>query len=207
MLQPAWDALINMSNEKLAETVEHARAGELEAFNALFASYSARICTYLARMVGNDEEGRDLAQETFLKAWSTLPEVRDANRFASWLYRIATNVAIDYLRAQKLRRWLPWPLTDKDGQDAKSLQVLDQTSRIAETEHIRQALACVTPKYRACLLLQIEGGFAQREIATLLHLSEKSISIYVQRGCEQFRRAYENLAPDHLTSTERSSAQ
>ena len=207
MLQPTWEVSMNVSSEKLAETVEQARAGELEAFSELFASYSARICTYLARMVGNDEEGRDLAQETFLKAWVTLPEVRDASRFASWLYRIATNVAIDYLRAQKLRRWLPWPHTGKDGQEAKSLQVLDQTTCIAETEHIRQALASVAPKYRACLLLQIEGGFAQREIATLLHLSEKSISIYVQRGCEQFRRAYESLAPDHSTLPERSTVQ
>lgn len=207
MLQPIWEAPMNVSSEKLAETVEQARAGELEAFNELFASYSARICTYLARMVGNDEEGRDLAQETFLKAWVTLPEVRDASRFVSWLYRIATNVALDYLRAQKLRRWLPWPRTDQDGQEAKSLQVLDQTMRVAETEHIRQALASVAPKYRACLLLQIEGGFAQREIASLLHLSEKSISIYVQRGSEQFRRAYESLAPDHSISTGGSTAQ
>ena len=206
MLQSAWGSPMTISNEKLAETVEQARAGEMEAFNALFASYSVRICTYLARMVGNDEEGRDLAQETFLKAWSTLPEVRDTTRFSPWLYRIATNVAIDYLRAQKLRRWLPWPHADKEGQEPRSLQVLDQTTRIAETEHIRQALASVAPKYRACLLLQIEGGFAQREIAALLHLSEKSISIYVQRGCEQFRRAYESLAPERSTLTERSTA-
>lgn len=207
MLQPIWGSPMTTSNEQLVETVEQARAGELEAFDKLFASYNTRICTYLARMVGNDEEGRDLAQETFLKAWSTLPEMRDASRFAPWLYRIATNVAIDYLRTQKLRRWLPWPHTDKDGQEPRSLQVLDQTTRIAEAEHVRQSLASVTPKYRACLLLQIEGGFAQREIATLLHLSEKSISIYVQRGCEQFRRAYESLAPEKSTTAERSIAQ
>lgn len=205
MLQPAWEAPITMPDDKQIKTVELARAGELDAFNTLFASYSARICTYLARMVGNDEEGRDLAQETFLKAWSTLPEVRDAARFAPWLYRIATNVAIDYLRAQKLRRWLPWPQTGQENEQRKTPQALDPTTRIAETEHIRQALASVTPKYRACLLLQIEGGFAQREIAALLHLSEKSISIYVSRGCEQFRQAYESLSLERSTSSERST--
>lgn len=206
MLQPAWDSHMAASDAHLAEMVEQARAGELDAFNELFSSYNTRICAYLARMVGNDEEGRDLAQETFLKAWSTLPEVRDPARFGSWLYRIATNVAIDYLRAQKLRRWLLWPQPSKESEQRRSLQVLDSTARVAETEHVKQALACVTPRYRACLLLQIEGGFPQREIAALLHLSEKSISIYVQRGCEQFRKAYAQLASEQSSPSERSTS-
>jgi RNA polymerase sigma-70 factor (ECF subfamily) len=189
----------------LAEMLEQARAGEQDAFNALFSSYSVPICTYLARMIGNDEEGRDLAQETFLKAWSNLPEVRDSARFGSWLYRIATNVAIDYLRAQKIRRWLPWP-PNKESEPKRPLQAFDPIAGVAETEHVKQALACITPKYRACLLLQIEGGFAQREIAALLHLSEKSISIYVQRGCEQFRQAYDRLATEQATLSERSAS-
>ena len=47
------------------EVVQDAQRGNISAFNTLFQHYNARICTYLARMVGNDEEGRDLAQETF----------------------------------------------------------------------------------------------------------------------------------------------
>jgi RNA polymerase sigma-70 factor (ECF subfamily) len=207
MLQPVGQLPLDSSDDNLPAVVELARAGEMDAFNALFSRYSARICTYLARMVGNDEEGRDLAQETFLKAWSTLPEIREPTRFSSWLYRIATNIAIDYLRAQKLRRWLPWPQSGKESEQKRSLQMLDPTARIAETDHIRQALVRITPRYRACLLLQIEGGFSQREIATLLHLSEKSISIYVQRGCEQFRQAYQHLAPESSLASQRSVQQ
>lgn len=114
-------------------------------------------------------------------------------------------MAIDYLRAQKLRRWLPWPQQDKASEQRRPFQVLDPAVDVAEVEHVRQALARVTPRYRACLLLQIEGGFAQREIASLLHLSEKSISIYVQRGCEQFRRVYAELASEHVSPSERSA--
>lgn len=203
MFQAAQPSPMTEPIDDLAVVVEQALSGELTAFNTLFAIYNVRICTYLARMVGNDEEGRDLAQETFLKAWSTLPEMRDPARFVSWLYRIATNVAIDYLRTQKSRRWLPWPQIESE--QIKSFQLRDTTTRVGEIEHIKQALASVTPKYRACLLLQIEGGFAQREIAALLHLSEKSISIYVQRGSEQFRLAYAHLAAEPSTSTERSA--
>lgn len=189
--------------DESATIVDQARSGDPDAFNSLFHSYNSRICTYLARMVGNDEEGRDLAQETFFKAWRTLPGLLDPTCFGPWLYRIATNVAIDHLRTQKSRRWLPWPRADTPSAAEEPFQTLDSTAGVAETEHVRQALASITPKYRACLLLQIEGGFPQREIAALLHLSEKSISIYVQRASEQFRLTYTRLASDQTITTER----
>ena len=84
------------------------------------------------------------------------------------------------------------------------LQIEDSTVQVGENEHVQQALLHVRPRYRACLLLQIEVGLPQREIAALLHLREKSISVYVQRGCEQFRRAYAQLAVDATRPTEGS---
>ena len=179
---------------QLLEAVRDAQAGNERAFNTLFQHYNGQICSYLARMVGNDEEGRDLAQETFLKAWRTLSSMKDAAQFTPWLYRIATNTAIDHLRRRKSR----WPLWKKQ----ETLDAYEQSSlvgpeeQIAESEHITQALAQVSPHYRACVLLQLVAGFTQREIATSLNLSEKSISIYVSRGLEQLRQAYERLGKD-----------
>src|SRR6266566_7952741 len=76
------------------EVVQDAQAGNLSAFDTLFQYYNARICTYLARMIDNDEEGRDLAQETFIKVWRALPGMNDVPQFETWLYRIATNTAL-----------------------------------------------------------------------------------------------------------------
>ena len=107
---PARDpALSTLPTETVwfVEVVGDAQAGSISAFNTLFEYYNARICTYLARMVGNDEEGRDLAQESFLKVWRALPGMDDESHFESWLYRIATNTAIDYLRRQKFH-WALW---------------------------------------------------------------------------------------------------
>src|SRR5579885_1152802 len=56
-----------------SEVAEQARAGDSQAFTTLFQTYNSQICTYLARLVGNDEVGRDLAQETFMRAWESLP--------------------------------------------------------------------------------------------------------------------------------------
>jgi RNA polymerase sigma factor (sigma-70 family) len=64
---------------------------------------------------------------------------------------------------------------------------------VGEAQQVAAVLAQLTPKYRVCLLLQLEGGFSQREIAQMLHLTEKSVSVYVSRGREEFRRAYQRL--------------
>jgi RNA polymerase sigma-70 factor (ECF subfamily) len=173
------------------EVVRDAQAGNLSAFDTLFRYYNARICTYLTRMVGNDEEGHDLAQETFIKVWRALPGMHDEARFETWLYRIATNTAIDQLRRRRFR----WPLRkNHEAEDtSERTRMAGPEEQVEEAELVKLALAQLSPQYRACLLLQHVAGFTQREIAQSLNLSEKSISIYVGRGSEQFRQAYERL--------------
>jgi RNA polymerase sigma-70 factor, ECF subfamily len=173
------------------EVVRDAQAGNLSAFDTLFRYYNARICTYLTRLVGNDEEGHDLAQETFIKVWRALPGMHDESRFETWLYRIATNTAIDQLRRRKFR----WPLRkNHEAEDtSERMRMAGPEEQVEEAELVKLALAQLSPQYRACLLLQHVAGFTQREIAQSLNLSEKSISIYVGRGSEQFRQAYERL--------------
>jgi RNA polymerase sigma-70 factor (ECF subfamily) len=175
-----------------ATIVKQARAGDKLAFDTLFENYNTRICTYLAHIVGNEEEGRDLAQETFLKAWQSIGSIHNDSRFDTWLYRIATNTAIDYLRRRKFH-WSRWETIENDDVPA-SMRIAGPEEQVAETEHIKQALAKVSLKYRTCLLLQLVADFSQRQIAASLKISEKSVSVYVSRGCVQFRAAYEQLA-------------
>lgn len=172
--------------------VERAQAGDKRAFESLFEYYSTRISSYLTHMVGNEEEGRDLAQETFLKAWQSLGRLRKESHFDTWLYRIATHTAIDYLRHRKIRL-SRWEMLEQENTPA-SLRIAGPEEQIAEKEHIRQALAKVSLPYRSCLLLQLVADFSQRQIAASLNISEKSVSVYVRRGCEQFRVAYQQIS-------------
>jgi RNA polymerase sigma-70 factor, ECF subfamily len=94
--------------------VERARAGDGMAFTLLFHHSNAPICTYIARLVGSDEQGRDLAQETFIHAWKSLPALRGELLFKPWLYRIATNVARSHLRHTRLVHWLPWTVHEQN---------------------------------------------------------------------------------------------
>lgn len=178
--------------------VARAKAGDGAAFATLFEHYNARIFRYLERLVGNTEVGRDLTQDTFLAAWRGLPGLQDEQSFASWLYQIATNMARSHLRRARLIRWLPWAETD-DERVGPQLALVDPEEQVGQAEWVKLALAELTPKYRTCLLLQAEGGFAQREIAQLLGMNEKSVSSALSRARQQFRQAYLRLERDTPT--------
>jgi RNA polymerase sigma-70 factor, ECF subfamily len=192
----AWNTSSPELLVPLAVVVKSARVGNKLAFDTLFQLYNTRICTYLSRMVGNDEDGRDLAQETFLKVWRALPQLQDESRFDTWLYAIATRVAIDYIRRRKFR-WPLWNMRDVDMDLPESMITEGPEGAVAYAEQVKLALAQVSQRYRACLLLQLVAGFSQREIAQSLNMSEKSVSVYVSRGSEQFRQAYARLEQDH----------
>ena len=185
--EPARAAVIDT---ELAQVVELARGGDTLAFRELFQKYNGQVCTYLARLVGNDEVGRDLAQETFMRAWKSLPEIRSDAHFKAWLFRIATNIAMSHLRHARLVRWLPW---QEDMVSHVHLSVDGPEEYAGEAECVQYALAQLAPQCRTCLLLQLVAGFSQREIAGSLGISEKSVSAYVSRGREQFRRAYTHV--------------
>ncbi len=173
----------------IAEDVKLARYGDEPAFTRLFHQYNAPICVYLACLVGNAEVGSDLAQETFIRAWKGLPGLTDELHFKSWLYRIATNLAHSYMRHERLVRWLPWHEQSNQG-ESPSTWIEGPEMQADEVECVRRVLAQLGPQARSCLLLQLYAGFSQREIATALNISEKSVSAYVSRGREQFRRLY-----------------
>lgn len=188
-------------DETLVGLVLRAQAGDRAAFTDLFEQHNARICTYLARMVGDDELARDLAQDTFLTAWRALAEIRDPKRFTAWLYRIATNVAHSHRRRARLVRWLPWA-EHLEHQESSVPTIEGPEEPTGEAERVKLALANLSLQCRTCVLLQLEGGFMQREIAEMLGISEKSVGAYVSRGREQFRQAYRRLEREQDLDTQ-----
>ena len=180
--------------------VLRAQSGDQLAFEVLYERYNDRICRYLSRMIGNDGVGCELTQEVFLKAWEALMSLRDPSRFASWLYRIATNRAYNYQQHAKLLQLIPW----------EEYAMREETSRIAgpeekfeETELLKLALASVSPTYRPCLILYVVEEYSQRQIAEVLHIKESNIGRYVSRGKEEFRQIYRRLANESETSIRR----
>lgn len=175
-----------------SDTMQH--AGEQTLFDELVREYYSGILVFLTYRVGNAELGLELTQETFLNVWKVFPPafLDDKKRLKNWLYCIARNKAIDYGRQNK-RPWSFFQLDESESLE-QVLTIDSWEDQVCEQDLVRQALDDVRPQYRLCLLLQILGGFEQREIAALLGINPNSVSVYVSRGMEQLRKAYQRLA-------------
>jgi RNA polymerase sigma-70 factor, ECF subfamily len=177
--------------------VLRAQGGDQLAFEALYERYNDRICRYLSRLIGNDGIGCELTQEVFLKAWEALLSLRDPSRFASWLYRIATNRAHNYQQHAKLLHVIPW---DEYVLRAETHSIAGPEEQVEEAELLKLALARVSPTYRPCLILYVVEEYSQRQIAELLHIKENCIGKYVSRGKEELRQIYRRLANEPGTT-------
>jgi RNA polymerase sigma-70 factor (ECF subfamily) len=170
--------------------VLRAQKGDQLAFEVLYERYNDRICRYLSRMVGDDGIGCELTQEVFLKAWEALLGLRDPSRFASWLYRIATNRAYNYQQHAKLLHMIPW---EEYAMREETRSIAGPEEQVEEAELLKLALARVSTTYRPCLILYVVEEYSQRQIAELLQMKESSIGRYVSRGKEELRQIYRRL--------------
>ena len=178
--------------------VLRAKDGDQSAFEILYERYNDRICRYLTRMTGNDGVGCELTQEVFLKAWEALLGLRDPARFASWLYRIATNRAYNYQEHAKLLRTIPW---EEYAARTETPSLAGPEEQVEESELLKLALARVSATYRPCLILYVVEEYSQRQIAELLQIKESSIGRYVSRGKEELRQIYLRLTNESGAST------
>jgi RNA polymerase sigma-70 factor (ECF subfamily) len=176
-----------------------AQRGDQLAFEKLYERYNDRISRYLIRMVGDDGVGCELSQETFLKAWEALLTLRDPDRFANWLYRIATNRAYNYQNHARLLRTVPW---EEYMEHSASLSIAGPERLIEETELMKLVLARVSPTYRPCFILYVIEKLPQRQIADVLGIKLTSVAKYVSRGKEEFRQIYYRMT-DEMHEDER----
>jgi RNA polymerase sigma-70 factor, ECF subfamily len=182
------------------ELIAQAQEGDEPAFQVLYERYFSKIALYLARMVGKNDIGSELAQETFLKVWRALPTLRKTETFVTWLYRIATRVAYDYQRREKYSYAASY---DKEPTLLNQSFIEGPEEQVVAEELLQLALACVTLKYRACVVLYHIEGCSKQKIAALLSIQESSVSTYISLGMEEFRRIRHSLQAECATQSER----
>jgi RNA polymerase sigma-70 factor (ECF subfamily) len=149
--------------------IVRAQAGDRPAFTALVDRYWKRLYRWLCQLTRDQHAAEDLAQETFLKAFTGLPKFRAGTNFGAWLFRIAHNNFANHYRATLRRREsLPVDLPARGpGPDAEA------QSREA-LENVAQAVRSLPTDFRAALLLRVEEGLSFREIADVLDLTEET---------------------------------
>lgn len=172
------------------ELIKAAAGGDADAFGTLVERYQGKVYHLALRMCGQEEDAADVAQEAFLAAWRGLPAFRGEAGFATWLYRLTSNAAIDHLRRAKRQRG-DVSLDDADlGLDAPDQAPSPQER--AEGAELRQAVAQglgrLSEDHRQVLVLREVQGLRYEEIAGALDLDLGTVKSRIARARGALRK-------------------
>ncbi len=160
-------AVVRPSDESL---VALAVEGDEIAFARLVRRYQRRLTAFLAQLVGDLELARELAQETFLRAWSALDRFDPRYKFSTWLFRIGHNLGIDHLRRRRVAT-VPLVREDADGEEVEvavadvGKDPLEHFENRELADELRGAINGLRSEYRELVLLRHFAGLSYQEIA------------------------------------------
>lgn len=168
--------------------IKQALEGKQQAFKLLMERHKNAVRYVILKLVHNYEESLDLVQETFVKAFGSLANYKSKFRFTTWLYRIAANCSIDYLRRKKIEALsLDHPLETDKGR--LEIVIPDRTYdpekdlSVKQSElSIEEAIASLPKKYREVIMLRHKEDKSYEEIAAILRLSVGTIKARIFRA-------------------------
>jgi RNA polymerase sigma-70 factor (ECF subfamily) len=171
------------------QLVQRILAGETDLYRQVVVRYEARLLTYLARMLGDSELGRDVTQDTFVAAYASLGQWRaePGATLGPWLYRIATNLGLNALRARRRRGDVQSSLMALANRSEAERSLED---RFVQRELLDAALRSLPPDDGACLVLHLVAGERYAEIGARLGMSSEAVRKRVVRGITALREAY-----------------
>jgi len=178
------------SDEILVRKIQN---GDSEIFAKILARYSAKIERYVRKFLYDQKDAEDTVQEVFIKAYRNIRSFDPDRKFSSWLYRIAHNEAINFLRKKKIETL---PLFDLDTlfphlarQEHKNESDTQQIKELMES-----SISKLDLKYREPLVLYYLEGFDYKEIADILHVPIATVGVRMNRGRKLLKEHYDKLS-------------
>ena len=184
----AQRALMERSDE--IELVRLAGSGDARAFRSLSDHFLPKILAYAQRLLGNAAEAEDVAQETFLRLWQNAAQWTPEARLATWLFRVAHNLAVD--RVRRRREVGDAELERAAGEDRPS--GLLERKEVAGT--VERALLGLPERQRAAIALCHYEGLGNPEIAAVLEVSVEAVESLLARGRKALRERLLELEGD-----------
>ena len=178
-----------LTRQEEREIINKVISGDTEAFEALVLEHQNKVYSLALRMVGNEEDARDMAQEAFIRAFNSLTGFRGDSKFSVWLYRLTSNICIDFLRSRAKRRTVSMTMTDDDGEETGELEIPDDTWSPAEQldrtltrESVRRGLDSLSAPYREILVLREIEGLSYDEIGEVLGIEAGTVKSRIFRA-------------------------
>jgi RNA polymerase sigma-70 factor (ECF subfamily) len=200
---PPPPSQLDLANLPDADVVRLAQEGRETAFRELVRRYERPVFSLVFRMVRDRETAEDLAQDAFIKVLNHIDKYSPEFKFSSWLFKIANNVAIDWMRRKRLDTvsmdGSPHATTAAEVEATTFDLAAQQESALDEMEArelgtaIERAIAKLRPEYRACIMLRHVEGRSYEEIATTLDLPLGTVKTYIHRARHELRRTLEHL--------------
>ena len=183
---------MNWTDEDL---VARSRGGDLDSFNQLILRWERPIYALAYRVIGREEDARDVCQETFLRAFRALPGFKGQAKFSSWLYRIALNLCRDWMRRQRRSPTVqlaegvdPTELASERG-PVESIE--DLVSRRQLSTVVEEAMALLPEEQRSAIVLKEYHGMTFQEIADLQGCPLSTVKTRLYQGLSVLRRQLE----------------
>ena len=180
--------------DEVQELVVRARSGDEEAFGALYRQHQAGIYTFIRGQVREVELAADLTQDTFVRAWESLPRLRQDGAFRGWLYRIAANLVRDEVKSGRAR--LEVTESRLAGEDGSRLpdpvgkdDVPEEMLASGEIkEKVRRALDTLPAEQRAAVVMHHMEGMGMSEIAEAMGVRPGTVMSRLARAREALRK-------------------
>lgn len=174
------------------ELVALSVGGDLDSFNQLVLRWERPIYALAYRVLGREEDARDVAQETFLRAFRALKGFRGQAKFSSWLYRIALNLCRDWIRRERRAPVSQVPegmdIAELAGEAVASESVEDRLARQQLGRVVGQAMSALPEEQRTAIILKEYHGLTFQEIAELLDCPLSTVKTRLYQGLTVLRR-------------------
>ena len=177
--------------------IRRAQRGDADAFEQLLLEHQKNVYNLCYRMANNPDDAMDLSQETFLRAWRCLDQYQFASAFSTWLYRLCSNLCIDFLRKRRRQQTVPLTFEDADGEE--QIYAVPDPAPLPEElvelkltrETLQAAMAQLLPEHRAILQLRVCEDLPYEQIADILDIQVGTVKSRLSRARTQLKKILE----------------
>ncbi len=177
------------------ELIKRAQDGDSAAFNEVVLAYRKRILGTITRLIARTEDVEDVAQEVFLRLYFSLDQLRTAEVFEPWLYRLTVNAAYDYLRKQRRRQ--EYRMSDLSEQQVMMADAVaggkaeqDEQYQKKIRESVDSLLGSVSEADRILLMLKEVEGLSLKELEKIYKVNENALKVRLFRARQRVLKAF-----------------